>query len=161
MVRESDRQLATVLARHVVAHAAPGELPLFEVTSDAFFTAPGRAGRAFRRSEPLGFGLETAVTVVSTIALTVTVDVLKEITTRHAERLVSSSASRVGRVLRRRFARRSRQSAEPLPSLDQEQLAALRELAYRRALELRASDEQAARIADGIVSALAGPTSDP
>jgi hypothetical protein len=154
MTWENDQQLVTWLARQVVRHAAPDELPLFDATSDTFFAAPKRVRRAAGRDEPLGFGLETAFTVISTLALTVTVDVLKQLATRSAQQMVDKATPKASAILRKWRRRRSSRSVEPLPHFNEEQLAELRELAYRRALQLKASEEQATLIADGIANAL-------
>jgi hypothetical protein len=153
MTWENDRQLVASLARQVVHYAAPDELPFFEATCDAFFAAPKRARRA-HRDEPLGFGLETAFTVISTLALTVTVDVLKQLAEERIHRMVDKTTLRVRLALNKRFRRLPEQSADPLPHLHQVQIAEIRELAYRRARQLRASEEQATLIADGIAKVL-------
>lgn len=154
MTWENNQQLVRWLARRAVRHAAPDELPLFDATCDAFFAAPKRVRRAAHRDEPLGFGLETAFTVISTIALTVTVDVLKQLATRSAQQMVDKATPKARAMLKWRRRQPSR-SVEPLPHLNREQLAELRELAYRRARQLKASEEQAMLIADGVANALA------
>jgi hypothetical protein len=90
----------------------------------------------------VGFGVETAFTVISTLALTVTVDVLKQLAARSAQQMVDKATPKVSAVLRKWRRRRPSRSVEPLPHLNDEQLAELRELAYRRARQLKASEEQ-------------------
>ncbi|PZS17332.1 MAG: hypothetical protein DLM60_13915 [Pseudonocardiales bacterium] len=143
------------LARQVVHYAAPDELPFFKATCDAFFAAPKLARRG-HRDEPLGFGLETAFTVISTLALTVTVDVFKQLTEEHIRRMIDKTAPTFRlAALSKLFHRPPEQSADPLPHLHQDQITKIRELAYRRARQLQASEEQATLIADGIAKALA------
>lgn len=152
---EHDRQLITSLARGVVGHAAPDELPQFEVTAGAFFAASRRrVRRAARRDEPLGFGLDSLNVLISTAALSVTVEVLNHLAEHYVDKAVSKAGHKVRAMLGKRWDRKSNVPAEPLPVLNQEQLSEVHALAYRKATALQVPAEQAMLIADGIVAGL-------
>lgn len=154
MAWEHDHQLVTALARHAVSRAAPDELAQFEVTAAAFLAAPKRVRGSARRDEPLGLGLDGAVVLVSTVALNVTIEVLKHV----AERYSDMAVHKLGRTVRALLGRRRvGSSGEPLPALDQRQLSELHALAVTKATALQVPAEQATLIADGIVAALALP----
>ncbi|MCP3801358.1 hypothetical protein NLX83_19025 [Allokutzneria sp. A3M-2-11 16] len=62
----------TTLARGVVEACAPEELPFFAAASAAYFRDPRRALAGRKRSdEVLGSGLDTAVALLSPVALAV------------------------------------------------------------------------------------------
>ncbi len=153
-----DRDMATRLARKAVALVAPHELAQFELTAQAFHSAPEhiRAGHAVRRDDPLGFGLETAATLLGTVSLLTAVHVLDHFSQQAAGQMADTA--RQG--LRGRFRRRRRvpEAAPALPRrapLSAEQLAELRQVARATALRLRVPEAQAQALADGIVAELA------
>lgn len=154
MAWERDRRLVTSLARGAVSRAAPDELAQFEVTAEAFLETPKRARRAARRDEPLGLGLESLNVLVSTVALGVTIEVLKHLAGHYSDKLVSKTGRKVRTLLGRR---RGRKSSEPLPALNQQQLNELHVLAVSKATALQVPAEQATLIADGIVAGLTLP----
>jgi hypothetical protein len=155
MTWEHDGQLVTELARSGVSRAAPDELPQFDVTAQAFLAAPARARRGSRRDDPLGLGLDSVDVLLSTAALTVTLEVLKHLAEHYSDKLVSKLGQRICATLRRRGTRRSGEPALPLPQLDPQQLSELHALAHRKALALQIPDDKAALVADGIIAELA------
>ena len=71
----SDDELAVALARSAVERAAPEELVIFPAASEAFLEGDDPSKKT--RGDPmLGFGVESAVILLSPVALTVAKDVL-------------------------------------------------------------------------------------
>lgn len=154
MAWQRDRQLVASLARRAVSRAAPDELAQFDVTAEAFLDVPKRARKTARRDEPLGLGLDSVTVLVSTVALTVTIDVLKHLAEYYSDKV----ADKVGRSVLGLFGRRrDHSSGRRRPVLSPEQLSELHALAVSRAVALQVPAEQAALIADGIVAGLALP----
>jgi len=99
--------------------------------------------------------LESLNVLVSTVALGVTIEVLKHLAEHYSNKVVSKTGRKVRALLGRR---RGRKSSEPLPALTQQQLSELHALAVSKATALQVPPEQATLIADGIVAGLALPT---
>ncbi len=71
----TDDELAVALARSAVERAAPEELVIFPAASEAFLEGKDPTERT--RGDPmLGFGVESAVILLTPVALTVAKDVL-------------------------------------------------------------------------------------
>ncbi|MFB7613985.1 hypothetical protein [Kitasatospora sp. NPDC056181] len=151
---EDDHELVASLARSAVARTAADELPFFELTAAGFLAGSERARRTARKDEPLGFGGDAALVLISTAALTVTVDVLKQLSQYYSERLVQGAARRTRGWFRRRSTAAAAPAGVPLPRLSADQIAELRELAYRRAKDAQVPDASAALIADAIVGGI-------
>jgi hypothetical protein len=155
---DQDRELVTALARGGVSRAAREELPQFEVTARSFLAASTRVTRLNRRDDPLGLGLESIDVLASTVALSVTIEVLKHLAEHYSDKVTSRIADKILAAIGKR---RSRGAEENLPQLSPKQLGELHELAVRKASALQLADEQATLIADGIVSELSKRTGPP
>ncbi|MFC9730586.1 hypothetical protein ACFWGM_12670 [Streptomyces roseolus] len=156
--------MATRLARRAVAIVAPHELPQFELTAQAFHSAPEhrRAGHGAHRDDPLGFGLETAATLLGTVSLVAAVHVLDHFSQQAAGQVADTARQGLRGRFRRR--RRALEAAPALPRRDPlsaEQLAELRQVARATALRLRVPEAEAQAIADGIVAELATAAREP
>ncbi|MHA6615528.1 hypothetical protein [Pseudonocardia sp. DLS-67] len=154
MTWEEDGELVTALARSGVARAAPEELPQFEVTARAFLAAPPRVTRLNRRGDPLGLGLESVDVLASTVALTITVEVLKHLAEHYSDKVAHGLWRKVRAAIGKRRSPGADTREMVLPELSAAQLDEVHALVKRRASALDLSEEKAARIADGIVSEL-------
>ena len=106
------------LARAAVERAAPEELPLFRPTSAAFFEDPEALERRGGRDDMLGFGVESALVLVTPVALTVARDVLQFVAGQLRARLKDEGEDAVQGALDRILRRVARQEpdARPPPS---------------------------------------------
>jgi hypothetical protein len=138
------------LVRDVAADAGPEELPLIaalDKLSDA--QVSHRLARGKRRHDPLGFGLDEAVVLITPIVWTAVQEVVNRIT----DSATDSAARRMRDALRRLLRRPERPA--PLPRFDERQLAEV----HRRILEKASADglspKRATTLADGVVGRLA------
>ena len=115
-----------------------------------------------RRSgdEMLGFGVDTAVMLVTPVALAVAKDVIQFIGTQLRARAEKEGAGAIDRLLNRLL--RSDAEAAPaggaptaVPELTDEQLEQVRTLAIEKAKQLKLSDAKAELLAESLVGSLA------
>ncbi|MGJ7441996.1 hypothetical protein [Aquipuribacter sp. MA13-6] len=167
MAQGPDRATVEALARDLLADVSPAELPLFRATADSYFADPDRALSARGRSdEPLGFGIEAAVTLVGPFAL----DLVRRVLTSLTDRVGDALAEAVARRLHRRReatgtgsptgARTVGEAAGQTPSgeperLDPAQLGLLRQVAEEEARRMQLPPERAQRLADALVASIA------
>ena len=157
---ETDEALVAALARASVERAAPEELPLFRATSEAYFNDPEALTKQRSRDEMLGFGVDTAVMLVTPVALAVAKDVIQFIGTQLRARAEKEGAGAIDRLLNRLL--RSDDKAAPaegappsVPELTDEQLEQVRTLAIEKAKQLKLSDTQAELLAESLIGSLA------
>ena len=156
MSAETDR-LTAALARQVIGEIAPEELPLLDSVCRAWFTTK-RSGRRRRRGHdaPLGFGPETAATILAPAVLAVCSEVARHL----VDEVEQSIAGRVSKLaghavgwLLSRF--RTPRKAAPPAELTRDQLVRVRRLAFERGLELGLPRGRASVLADAITGSLA------
>ena len=157
---ETDEALVAALARASVERAAPEELPLFRATSEAYFNDPEALTKRRSGDEMLGFGVDTAVMLVTPVALAVAKDVIQFIGTQLRARAEKEGAGAIDRLLNRLL--RSDDEAPPaegapaaVPELTDEQLEQVRTLAIEKAKQLKLSDAKAELLAESLVGSLA------
>jgi hypothetical protein len=155
--------LVVEFARGVVATAAPGELPLVELTAAAYRADPRGSERRVRQGkEILGFGADQLL-AVTPFALPVAVAVLQSLLTQFTESFTESLAEGAGERARTRLRRLLRRSAEPAgtddppEALTADQLARVRLVAYEKATELGMPGTRSDLLADAVVGRLARP----
>jgi len=169
---DEQRQLTEALARRAVAETAPKELPLFTVTARSYFADPDRAVAAATSKaaddEMLGFGVESAVAIVTPVALWVAQQVAQSV----GSMLLQSVGTQVGaaveaeaagpiRSLVRRLLRMmglgnhgaDAPAAMPAQHLTPAQLSEVREAAFRTAREYL-PEAQAKSLANAMVAEL-------
>jgi hypothetical protein len=155
MSAETDR-LTEALARQVIGEVAPEELPLFDPVCSAWF-ATRRSGRRQRRrqEDPLGFGPETAATILAPAVLAVCGEVARHLA-GEVERSIAGRISKlVGRAVGWLLARpRTPSKAAPPAELTRDQLVRVRQLAFERGLEVGLPRERASVLADAIAGSL-------
>ncbi|QUH00324.1 hypothetical protein HUO13_05370 [Saccharopolyspora erythraea] len=162
--RTPEQRLVAALARSAVEAAAPDELPLFEETCDEYLRRPARGDRGF--DDPLGFGLDTALSVLTfgALAAAQSAAVFVALEVRSSVREESSSTIR---AWTKRLFRRlqppddvagAAESAEvEVPALTPEQLRRVREHAYEQARAFHVPRREAGIMADAIVGRLSLP----
>jgi hypothetical protein len=155
-----DDVLVAELARTAVERAAPEELPLFRPTSEAFFADPTALERREGRDDMLGFGVDSALVLLTPVALAVARDVVDFVVAQVRSRLHDEGESAVQGALDRLFRRGDRQkpdtaAAEADAELTDEELGRVRTIALEKARQLRLSPDRAVLLADAIVGGLA------
>jgi hypothetical protein len=145
------------LARAGVEGAAPEELPLFGPTSEAFLHDPAALEREGGGDQLLGFGVESALVLVTPAALSIAREVVSYVAAQVRARLADEGEGAVQRTLDRIFGRKEpgAPAEPPPPELSEEQLGRVRALALEKARLLKLSDAKAELLADSIVGGLA------
>jgi len=160
----SDDELVVALARATVARAAPEELVLFPAASEAYLDGhdPGKGSRG---DPMLGFGVETAVVLLTPVALTVAKDVLGFLRAQLEKRAAEHGDKAIDWLVDRLLRRNGKEpaaagaAATTVPDetleLTDEQLEQVRQLALEKAQQLELPDVQAKLLADSLVGSLA------
>jgi hypothetical protein len=166
----TDDELVVALARATVERAAPEEMVLFPAASEAYLE--GHDPTKTTRGDPtLGFGVESAVILLTPVALNVAKDVLgflrvqlKKQADEHADEVFDWL---VTKLLRRGDDKKpaAEVAAAPAPvpaeapadtaELTDEQLEEVRELAIEKAKQLKLPKDKAELLADSLVGSLA------
>lgn len=158
MTDKTEAQLIAELARDLISQTAPQELPLFRANSEAFFTNPEKllAGQK-GKDEMLGFGVGEAITMMSPAILMVTSEIVKFLIDELKKTVKDESSALIGETVKKMFKKfRPEEKKENAPSpLTPEQLAQVRELALKKARQLKLSDERCKLLADALVGSLA------
>ncbi|MDH3959575.1 MAG: hypothetical protein OEU98_08910 [Actinomycetota bacterium] len=147
-------EAVAALAREVVSDVSPAELPLFAATVTRYRSDPAetlRSGGASDRA--LGFGVETAVVLVTPFAL----ELVKRMFARLADRLGDSAADSLAGRIRGWFSDREDQpeeSDEPA-ALSADQLRMVAEVTRTEAASLQMPAEESERLADAVIATLA------
>jgi hypothetical protein len=157
-----DDVLVAELARSAVSQAAPEELPLFRATSEAYFENPDALAAQRSGDEMLGFGVDTALVLITPVALAVSREVLgflvEQLRAQAQEHGKEAIDRLVARLLRRDGKRTETPAAAPdeePPELTEEQLEEVRAIALEKARQLKLAPEKAELLADSLVGSLA------
>ena len=156
-----DDDLVREFSRQIVGRAAPEELPMFRLSTDAYFAAahrrPAPRWRRDGRDEMLGFGVGEAVTLLTPFVLPVASTVLEYLVKDLAAAAGEHGKEAVGRLLRRVF-RHGEDPATAAPGgpvpLSAEQLRRVRTLAFEKARQLDLPEAKAALLADSVAGSL-------
>jgi hypothetical protein len=159
MPHSTQDQVVSALARDVVAHVAPQELPLFQPVSEEYFKDPEKAVKGqIGKDEALGFGVVEAATFVTPIVLSVLTDVLKylgehvlQTVKEEGSGLASDEVKHLFQKFRSGSSGAGKISKLPTP----EQVAQVRRLAFEKARQLQLTTAKAALLADSIAGSLA------
>lgn len=169
----TDDELVVALARATVERAAPEEMVIFPAASEAYLEGQDPSKRT--RGDPmLGFGVDSAVVLLTPIALTVAKDVLGFLRTqleKQAEEHGDEAFDWLVKKLLRRGDDKANAGAaagsggpadaavatEPVQpaELTDEQLEQVRQLAIEKAEQLKLSKDKAELLADSLVGSLA------
>ena len=166
----TDDELVVALARSAVEKAAPEEMVIFPAASEAYLEGQDPSKKT--RGDPmLGFGVESAVLLLTPVALTVAKDVLgflrvqfKKQADEHGDEAFDWL---VAKLFRRGDDKKATEpgtdaSAAPPPTdpvappeLSDEQLEQVRQLAIEKAQLLKLPKDKAELLADSLVGSLA------
>ncbi len=162
----TDDELVVALARATVERAAPEEMVIFPAASEAYLEGQDPAKRT--RGDPmLGFGVDSAVLLLTPIALTVAKDVVVFLRAQLAKQAEEHSDDVFDWLVDKLFRRDDDKAAdatnsasvaaEPVAAaeLTDEQLEEVRQLAIEKAKQLKLSDDKAELLADSLVGSLA------
>lgn len=177
MSTSPDDALVVALARATVERAAPEELLIFPAASEAYLEGQDPT-KATRGDPMLGFGIETAVILITPIALTVAKDVLGFLRVQLKKHAEERGDDAVDWFIDRLFRRKDDEPAASAPSdaaapapapadtaatvepdedieLTDEQLEQVRAFALEKAKQLKLPDAKAELLADSLVGSLA------
>jgi hypothetical protein len=164
----TDDELAVVLARSAVERAAPEEMVIFPAASEAFLEGQDPSKKT--RGDPmLGFGVESAVILLTPVALTVAKDVLGFVRAQLKKQAEEHGDEAFDWLVTKLFRRGDDEEkpgadavpAEPPPAvvdaaeLTDEQLEEVRKLAIEKAKQLKLPKDKAELLADSLVGSLA------
>ena len=156
MVEVAQSQLVTNVAHDLIAQIAPQELPLFSVTSEAYFKNPEKLLKGQKgKDETLGFGIEIASAVMmSPIVLTIVDEVIKVIVGEVIPGEIKKSGiiSKISKKLRP-DKEKDKKVTLPLP-LTLEQLKQVHDLTLSEAGRFNLPKPQAELLADSLVGSL-------
>jgi hypothetical protein len=167
----SDDELVVALARATVERAAPEELVIFPAASEAYLE--GRDPTKTTRGDPmLGFGVDSAVILLTPIALTVAKDVLGFLRVQLRKQADEHADEGFDWLFKKLFRRGDEDKAAapsppgdksapappaelPVAELTDEQLEEVRTLAIEKAKLLKLPKDKAELLADSLVGSLA------
>jgi hypothetical protein len=157
---EAQRQLIADLAREQVAQVAPHELPLFRATSEAYFRHPEEAQMPQHAEDTmLGFGVESAVSFLTPVVLSVTMAAVSFLADEIRKRLKDESASVVNDAVKRLFKRfhgaEGGAGGAHDVELTHEELVRVRQIAFEKARQFNLAEAQANLLADSLAGSLA------
>ena len=144
------------LARRTVADVSPAELPLFTATAARYRADPAAVLTPRRTgTDTLGFGVETAVVLVTPFAL----DLVKRMFDRLGEKLGSAAADSLAGRITSWLSGKPKRPEDPGPEpLTADQLALVAETTRAEAAALTLPPDESERLADAVVAALATRT---
>jgi hypothetical protein len=150
-----DTELVRDLAEAVVDEVAPEEAPIFSALADAYVKDPERAlSQLGGGGDPLGFGIDSAVVMMTPVAMLVAAEVVRHL----SDQLLPPVVGRGKRAVERSFRRLLRRSSasdiagEEAPvRLTTDQLAQVRRIAVEKARQAGVSKDKADLIADALV----------
>jgi hypothetical protein len=158
-------QLVSEVTRDVITQMAPQEVPLVRATSEAYFKNPEKVLATHTgKDEMLGFGTGEVVTLLTPVVLAVTTEVVTFLGEEIKKSVKDEGASFVNvsvKALFKKFrpAEKPEKPEKPEkqtpPPLTGEQLARVREIALKKARQLKLSERSAKLLADSLVGSLA------
>jgi hypothetical protein len=155
----TQNQLIANVARDLVAQLAPEELPLFQAHSAAYFKDPQKVLKGQRgEDEMLGFGTGEAISLLTPIALTISVEVIKFVTEEVKKSFKAESSSMINDLVKSMFEKyRSAEEKKEKPAstlLTLEQLKEVRKIAIAKARKLKLPESKANQLADALIADL-------
>jgi hypothetical protein len=156
MADAADPALVTEVARGIVADVAPDELPMFELTSEAYLQDPRRAEAGGDSDEMLGFGGGAEMELLTPVVLTITSGVVSYLITTVLNAAKSEGQTLIQQQVKLFFKRfNTEQTPKPgAPALTRDQLIEVRRVAYDIASRSGVPAAQAALLADSTVGQL-------
>jgi hypothetical protein len=152
-------QVAAEVARDLVSQVAPEELPLFRATSEAYLKDPQRVLKEYTgKDEMLGFGTGEVLSLVTPVAVAVSVEVIRFVTGELKASFQTESSVFLAALVKSLFKkyraaleREAQPTAVPLTS---EQLREIHAIALTKARQLKLSEDRAKTLADALIGDL-------
>jgi hypothetical protein len=159
MTDATQHQLISDIAHELITEIAPGELPLFRVTSEAYFENLDKELKLLEPTdEMLGFGLDMAITFLTPVVLALTTKVVTFLADKVRESIKEASGELVTKFVEKMFKSNppteERDKKTPL-TLSGEELAQLRQLMLDTAKRLRLPNDKTESLVNAIVAKLA------
>ncbi len=157
-----EQDLVQGLAATAVQEVAPEEMLMFQRTADTFFDDPDRLqATQSTNDEPLGFGVDLAVTLIAPVALAVATDVVKylfeELKKRFADETTDGIVSLLKRMFRNNEAGDSTtEQSAPTVTFDKDEIARVRALAVEKAMTLGLPADEAQLLGDSMAGSMLG-----
>ena len=149
----TEQDLVAQLAQVVVAQTAPDEILLFDVTAQEYFSDPDAVLDPRRREEQVGFGLDLAM--MTPVVLAVVTPVIHYLLSIAVEVLKEHMRPAAKEWVRHLLGRGEGKDAEAeSPTLTQDQIRHVRELAAGSAVRLGMSPADADLLADAVVGGM-------
>jgi hypothetical protein len=162
MTDATQHQLISDIAHEVVTEIAPGELPLFRVTSKTYLENLDEGLKPRKPTDKmLGFGLDTAITFLTPVVLAFTTEAVKFLAERVKESVKEASGELITRIIKKIFNRipPTEEDKSPPLVLSLEELMQLRQLMVETAKHLRLPQEKTELLVNAIMGRLAVPNS--
>src|SRR5262245_16975967 len=142
-------QLMRDVSRDLVTTIAPQELPLFRASSEVFFQNPDELLSDRKpKDDMLGFGTGEAVVIITPAILAVSQQVVLFVMEQVKKSTQEQSSKLIDETVKKMFKKfRSEEKTEPEP-LTADQLAHVREIALKKARQLKLSENRAKLLAD-------------
>jgi hypothetical protein len=159
MTDRTEHQLICDIAHEVITEIAPGELPLFRVTSKTYLENLDEGLKPRKPTDKmLGFGLDTAITFLTPVVLALTTEVIKFLVEKVKESIKEASGELITKFVKEMVKRipptEERDRKTPL-ALSREELVELRQLLLETAKHLRLPKEKTELLVNAIVGRLA------
>ena len=155
----TQHQLAADVARDLVSQVAPEEMPLFRATSEAYFKDPQQVLKEHMgKDDMLGFGTGEVMSLVTPVAVAVSVEVIRFVTEEVTTSFKAESAVVIAALVKSLFKKYRpilEREAKPTSSpLTPEQLREVHAIALTKARQLKLSEAKAKTLADALVGDL-------
>jgi hypothetical protein len=158
MTDATQNQLISDIAHELITEIAPGELPLFPVTSEVYFENLDKGLKLLEPTdEMLGFGSDTAITFLTPVVLALTTKVVIFLADKVRESIKEASGELVTKFIKEMFKSipptEEQEKKTPL-ILSREQLSQLRQLIFETAKHLRLPSDKTESLVNAIVTKL-------
>lgn len=158
----TQNQFAADVARDLVAQLAPEEMPLFRANSEAYFKNPEIVLKEHTgKDDMLGFGTGEVMSLLTPVAIAVSVEVVKFVTEEVKKSLKTESSGMISDLVKGIFKkyRPGVEEEEKAASamLTVEQLQQVHKIAFAKARNLKLSEMRANRLADALLAELVTP----
>jgi hypothetical protein len=155
----TQHQLVADVARDLVSQVAPEEMPLFRATSEAYFKDPQQVLKEHMgKDDMLGFGTGEVMSLVTPVAVAVSVEVIRFVTEEVTTSFKAESAVVIAALVKSLFKKYRpilEREAKPTSSpLTPEQLREVHAIALTKARQLKLSEAKAKTLADALVGDL-------
>jgi len=161
-----DNQLVAEVARELVLQLASQELPLFRANSEAYFKNPDKAlAEQKGKDDMLGFGSGEVVVLLTPIALSVVTEVVKFIVEEVKKSAKDESSALISHTVKKVFKKfrpeekkkdhdKKADEKKTPPALTPDQLERVRDMALKKARQLKLSEARAKLLADAVIGSL-------